>query len=123
MTSDTKPTAEYLEPAREAFQEAMSILATEEDQFWNSLTNDQQLLAFCSVVRRLYQAEVVEKRSYRGVLYNAFGFGLDAYVRAQNAKFLELHNSIYDPDYDMRLVRKINEMQTSLQALKEKTGS
>lgn len=68
------------------------------ETFWNSLTKDEQLLAFCSVVDRLYQGEIQEGRSYRGVLYDTFGFGYDSYVKAQISHFLELHNSLVSPE-------------------------
>ena len=89
---------------RDAFQQAMEILKQEDEQFWNDLTHDQQLMAFCAVVRRICQAELVEQRSYRGTLYDVFGFGMESYARAQNAGFLELHNCIYTADYERRLL-------------------
>ena len=70
-----------------------------QDQLWDSLTPDQQLLLFCKVVRKLVQSELVDQRSYRGVLYDEFGFGMESYVQAQISGFLELHNAI-DPSKD-----------------------
>ena len=71
------------------FQEAFS---KEKTQFWNSLTKEQQLLAFCFVMDKLYEGEVVDKRSYRGVLYETFGFDHDSYIKALVSHFLEIHN-------------------------------
>lgn len=67
----------------------------ESEKFWNSLNKDEQLLVFCAVIRRLHKGEIEENRSYRGVLYDIFGFDLDAYSMAQCAGFLDIHNSIY----------------------------
>jgi len=85
---------EVLENVQEAFQEWEDSFAKERLRFWNTLTKDEQLLAFCEVVNRLVQGELVDKRSYRGVLYDTFGFGLDSYVTAQISGFIDLHNAI-----------------------------
>ena len=52
-------------------------LELEEDhnKFWNGLSKDDQLKAFCSVMRLLYKAELEEHGSYRYTLYDVFGFG------------------------------------------------
>lgn len=64
----------------------------EEEQYWNQLTKDEQLLAFCAVVRRICKGDLVERGSYRHVLYDTFQFGPDSYMRAQLAGYLEVHN-------------------------------
>ena len=86
--------SDALDSVRDVFQQWESDFANERLAFWNSLTTEQQLLAFCEVVSRLTQAELVEQKSYRGVLYDTFGFGLDSYVTAQVSGFLDLHNAI-----------------------------
>ena len=66
----------------------------EQEQYWNSLSKEQQLNAFCAVVRRIYKGELEDNGTYRYILYNIFGFGPEAYVQAQIAGFLSLHNAI-----------------------------
>jgi len=87
---------EVFESVRDGFQDWEDDFAEERLTFWNSLSKDQQLLAFCEVISRLTKAELVEHRSYRGVLYDTFGFDLDSYVCAQVSGFLDLHNAIRD---------------------------
>jgi len=75
-----------------------SVMAQEEDlseEYWNSLTKEQQLQAFCAVVRRIHKGDIELRGSYRYVLYDVFGFGMEAYTAAQMAGYLEIHNSIY----------------------------
>ena len=79
-----------------AFQEALAKLEERQEEYWNSLTKEQQLDAFCAVVRRIYQGEIENRRSYRGVLYDVFGFGPEAYLQAQVAGYLMIHNAIFD---------------------------
>lgn len=67
-----------------------------EEILWNSFSKEQQLDIFCAVIRRVYQAEIVDKGSYRYALYTIFGFDLDAYGRAMDAGYLDIHNAFYE---------------------------
>lgn len=71
-------------------------LEEDHDKFWNGLSKDDQLKAFCSVMRRLYKAEIEQNSSYRHTLYDVFGFGHESYVQAQISGFLAIHNAIWD---------------------------
>jgi hypothetical protein len=82
------------------FNQAMSAIEHEQEAYWNSLSKDDQLKAFCSVVRRIYRGEIEKGQSYRGVLYDTFGFGPESYCQAQMAGYLALHNSIFDMDQE-----------------------
>lgn len=93
------PLTDTLDGMRDVFKQWEDSFAQERKDFWNSLTEDQQLLAFCEVVSRLVQGELVDKKSYRGVLYDTFEFGMQSYVQAQISGFLTLHNAI-DPSKD-----------------------
>jgi len=65
------------------------------NSYYSSLEPEEQLWAFCSIVEKLSKGELDEHRSYRGILYDTFGWGPEAYAAAQCAGFLGLHNSIY----------------------------
>ena len=65
------------------------------NSYFSSLEPEEQLWAFCSIVEKLCKGELDDRRSYRGVLYDTFGWGPEAYAAAQHAGFLGLHNSIY----------------------------
>lgn len=86
------------------FQQAMAEMVKEQEEYWNSLTKEQQLDAFCCVARRIHDGEIIQKGSYRYVLYEVFGFGPEAYVPAQEAGYLTIHNSIFDADHDDKLL-------------------
>ena len=92
-----------LDEISKQFNSIMDEIRDEREQYWNSLSKDDQLKCFCAVVERIVQAEN-EGHSYRGILYTIFGFGTEAYVRAQLAGFLELHNNIYNKEYEQKLL-------------------
>lgn len=82
----------------EAFDEAMADVKDESEAYWNNLSKEDQLKAFCAVSRRIYKGELIDRRSYRGVLYDVFGFGPEAYIPAQMSNYLEIHNALYGDD-------------------------
>jgi hypothetical protein len=81
--------------------------------FWDSMTQEERLKAFYSVVKRIYQGDVIEKGSYRHVLYSTFGFDTDSYVVGMECKYLDLHNMLYDAEEFAKLReenRKLKEL-------------
>jgi len=86
-------------------------LELEEDhsKFWNSLSKDDQLKAFCSVMRLLHKAELEEHGSYRYTLYDVFGFGPESYAQAQLSGFLAIHNAIWDGERLSKLIDKLED--------------
>lgn len=87
-----------LAETRNAFLEAAEHEKSLSESFWNGLSSEEQLWAFCAVMRRLHKGELEDKRSYRGVLYSVFNWGPEAYAPAQLSGFLDIHNSIYTSD-------------------------
>jgi hypothetical protein len=92
--------------AMNSLETILDGIKDDQEAFWNNLSKDDQLKAFCSVVRRLVDGELEQNGTYRYVLYNVFGFGKEAYMQAQHAGFLALHNSLAGGDnYDAHLLR------------------
>ena len=77
------------------FEQSFKDLEQQQEEYWASLTKEQQLDLFCCVVRRMVKGEIDDNRSYRGVLYDVFGWGPEAYATAQMAGYLNLHNAIF----------------------------
>ena len=85
--------ADSLKEIRDIMVEADKILIERSDKLWNSFSSEDQLDLFIAVVRRIYKGEYELKGSYREVLYDVFGFGPEAYVPAQMAGYLDIHNA------------------------------
>jgi len=73
------------------------------NSYYSGLEPEEQLWAFCAIVEKICKGELDDRRSYRGILYNTFGWGPEAYAAAQHAGYLGLHNSIYRFD-DLEVV-------------------
>lgn len=93
----------------EQMREAYEKIKEEQEQYWNNLSKDQQLDLFCCVVRRLVDGELKDKGSYRYILYDVFGFGMESYALALDAGFMSLHNSIFSSEEEKELVDNENE--------------
>lgn len=87
------------------FQKVIDAMEKEQEEYWNSLTKEQQLMAFCAISRRIFDGEIKQKGTYRFVLYNVFGFGPEAYMAAQCANYLEIHNAIFDAEHEADLLK------------------
>lgn len=103
--SEEKITSVDLGEFAKQFNEAMAEVEKESEDYWNSLSKEHQLAAFCAVSRRIYQAEIVDQGTYRHALYGVFGFGPESYAPAQLAGYLAIHNSIMASDHDERLLK------------------
>jgi hypothetical protein len=100
-----------LERLQDHFKRITDEMEQEQESYWLGLTPHQQLLVFCAVVRRICQGELVDGRSYRGVLYSTFGWGPEAYMPAQLAGYLELHNAIMTDNYERQLLQAFCKQQ------------
>lgn len=103
--SSEKITCEDLIDLSKQFNDVMNEIEKNSEEYWNSLSKEHQLAAFCAVSRRIYQAEIVDQGTYRHALYSVFGFGPESYAPAQLAGYLAIHNSIMASDHDERLLK------------------
>lgn len=102
--SDPSPLDRLAELSQACEQAAKAQLDDALARF-DCLSIDDKLDLFCAIVFRLKRSEIDESRSYRGVLYDGFGFGMDSYGRALDAGFAELHNAIYTRERLLALVQ------------------
>lgn len=109
QNSDTEKALRELSEISEIFQKAIEEDEKIQEEFWNSLSSEEKLKVFCCVARRIYDGEIKQGGTYRYVLYDVFGFGPEAYVPAQCAGYLEIHNAIYTGKDEERLIKHFAE--------------
>lgn len=80
------------------FTDIKNRIEEESETYWNSLSKQDQLKAFCAVVRRIHKGDIEDRGTYRYVLYQVFGFGGEAYVPAQLSGYLNIHNALFDSE-------------------------
>lgn len=95
-----------LEEIRKIFKEVSDKNKEISEKKYNALSQDDKLDLFCAIVERIYKAEYVERRSYRGALYDVFEFDLDSYVRGMECGYMDIHNSIIKDDELKKMISK-----------------
>ena len=78
------------------------------DAWWNELTEEEREYAFYAVMKRVYQAEIIDKGSYRHALYGVFGFDMGMYKRGMDCGYMAIHNSIMN-DEEMSIIHRYDQ--------------
>ena len=78
------------------FAQRTKKLAQEDYEWWNELSEEDRLRAFRSVCRRIHQADIVERGSFRHALYEVFGFDADSYADGMDCGYMDIHNLIHE---------------------------
>lgn len=89
------------------------------EEYWNGLDYKDQLHAFYSVCSRIYKGDVVDKGSYRYVLYDVFNFDLDSYLIGMIAGYMSIHNAIVDIEEFEELKKENANMKQELLKLQD----
>ena len=66
-------------------------------EYFESLETDNQLLLFFHITKVIFENYFNDNGSYRGLLYDKFGFGPEAYSLGMDSGMFSLHNSISTP--------------------------
>jgi hypothetical protein len=91
---------EALSDFSEYQKEAETQYKQECDEYWSSLSEEDKLKAFYSVISRVVQGELRDRGSYRHVLYEVFKFGPESYSIGMQCGYLALHNRIVVEESD-----------------------
>jgi hypothetical protein len=67
-------------------------------EYFKSLEMDNQLMLFFYITNVIFKNYFNDNGSYRGLLYDKFGFGPEAYSLGCDSGMFTLHNSISTPD-------------------------
>lgn len=98
-------------------QKASDEYEARNEIWWCSLSEAEREDAFYAVVKRIVKAEIEDKRSYRGALYDVFCFGEHMYINGMDCGYMALHNSIVDVDEHYKLQHQNAKLKTAIEAL------
>ena len=96
--ADREKALEKLSELSQVMEDQKLRFESKLDEWWNSLPEHEREWAFYSVVKRIYQGEIVDKGTYRYVLYDIFGFDAGMYALGMDCGFMALHNSIINDE-------------------------
>jgi hypothetical protein len=105
------------EETSKAFNDGINAFQKEADDLWQALPYDDKLKLFCAMSKLIYEGEIKQRGTYRYVLYDVFDFGPDAYVPAQCAGYLAIHNAIFDGEEVANTIKEF--VETGLDITKD----
>jgi uncharacterized protein YkuJ len=79
-------------------EEALEQYKQKAKECFDSLEMDNKLLLFFHITNTIFENYFKDNSSYRGLLYDKFGFGPEAYTLGMDSGMFALHNSISTPD-------------------------
>ena len=85
---------EYLEIQEEALEQ----YTQKAKEYFESLETDNQLLLFFHITNQIFENYFKDNSSYRGLLYDKFGFGPESYTIGMDSGMFAIHNAISTPD-------------------------
>jgi hypothetical protein len=103
-------------------EKAVVEYALKAKEYFDSLDVDNQLLLFFHVTKQIFENYFKDNGSYRGLLYDKFGFGPEAYSLGLDSGMFALHNAISTPDEDEERFQKFLKFM-NLDLTKEQTAS
>jgi len=96
MMSDNEELFAALHEFDEIESQMVSEYEQKNDEWWAGLTEEEREDAFYAVCKRIFEARVKENRSYRGALYDKFGFAPHMYRAGMECGFFALHNMLHE---------------------------
>ena len=85
---------EYLK----AEEESQELYTQKAKEYFESLETDNQLLLFFHITNQIFENYFKDNSSYRGLLYDKFGFGPESYTIGMDSGMFAIHNAISTPD-------------------------
>lgn len=103
MNEDREKALQELSDLGQEQEAAKARFESKVDSWWDNLTEQEREWAFYSVVKRIYEGDVVEQGTYRYVLYDKFKFGPGMYTQGLDCGYMYLHNALGDGDDYMKM--------------------
>ena len=79
-------------------EESIELYTQKAKEYFESLDIDNRLLVFFHITNVIFKNYFNNNGSYRGLLYDKFGFGPEAYSLGMDSGMFALHNAISTPD-------------------------
>jgi len=84
-------------------------------ELFETFDTDTKLLLFFHITNTIFENYFKDSGSYRGLLYDKFGFGPEAYSLGMSSGMFEVHNAISTPDeLEERFNNLVNHLKLDL---------
>ena len=103
MMSDKEKALDGLAKLQQQFEKTRIAHEAKVDEWWDSITTEEREMAFYSICKRIYKAELQDGGTYRWALYDVFGFDGGMYRHGMNCGYMAIHNAIFDGEELQRM--------------------
>ena len=110
MTEEQKKALDGLAKLQQEWEKSDKAHEAKVDEWWDSITTKEREMAFYSICKRIYEAELQDGGTYRHALYDVFGFDGGMYRHGMNCGFMAIHNAIGDGE-DYQKMRRVNRFE------------
>jgi len=86
--------SEELKDLQKIYRESLEAYDIDSEKYWESLSYEDKLKVFYIVTKRIHKGDVIDRGSFRYVLYDTFGFDMDSYLVGMDSGYMEIHNAI-----------------------------
>ena len=94
----------------EKMREAMIEHEKKNDEWWDSLTEQEREDAFYAVCKRIWQADGKDGGTYRYALYDVFGFDPGMYALGMECGYMSIHNAICEGE-EFSKMKSVNRVE------------
>ena len=101
---------EIISEMGEKMREAMIEHEKKNDEWWDSLTEQEREDAFYAVCKRIWQADGKDGGSYRYALYDVFGFDPSMYALGMECGYMSIHNAICEGE-EFSKMKSVNRVE------------
>jgi len=102
--------AQALEELRKAHAESKKKYEEENDSWWESLSEKEREDAFYAVCKRIHQADIIDRGTYRWAIYDVFNFGPSMYSGGMDCGYMDIQNAISDSE-EYQALRSVNRFE------------
>ena len=110
MMSDKEKALDGLAKLQQQFEKTRIAHEAKVDEWWDSITTEEREMAFYSICKRIYEAELLDGGTYRYALYDVFGFDPGMYMKGMDCGYMAIHNAIGDGE-DYQAMRGVNRLE------------
>jgi hypothetical protein len=86
--------SEVLRDIQKIYRESRDVYDSDSEKYWESLSYEDKLKAFYIITKRIHKGDVIDRGSFRYVLYEIFNFDMDSYLVGMDSGYMEIHNAI-----------------------------
>lgn len=93
METNQRNIMQRIQELEKQLEEYIDDYEQKTQDYWSELTEEEKLKVFYFITKTIVDAEK-EGVTYRELMYDKFGFGIESYAIGMYAGFMDIHNAL-----------------------------